>query len=123
MPEKANHWKGGILEITVVVLTVCAALYHFSYVTADPDLWGHIKFGQAHWESGQLARTDNYSFTASGREWVNHEWLTELAFALIFDRFADTGLLALEFIHIRLLTVLLIFPKGKENNQYLLWKI
>jgi len=75
------------------VLVLSAAFFHFSYVTADPDLWGHIRFGQAHWENGYLDQVDPYSFTADGREWINHEWLAELLFYFLFYLFSDTGLL------------------------------
>ena len=79
--------------MSAVILVLCAAFHHFAYISVDPDLWGHIKFGQAHLESGHLARFDPYSFTAGNREWINHEWLAELIFALLFNTFKDPGLL------------------------------
>lgn len=75
------------------ILTLASALYLFSYITADPDLWGHLKFGADHWQSGQLASTDPYSFTAHGNRWINHEWLVELIFYLTYRVFGDAGLL------------------------------
>jgi len=98
MPEHIAKKEGLLLKASVVILIVSAALYNFSYVTADPDLWGHIKFGQAHWESGHLARADIYSYTAYGRAWINHEWLTEMLFHLVFSLFTDTGLLVLKLV-------------------------
>ena len=81
------------LSLTAWIAAIGAAICYFSFVTADPDLWGHVKFGEALWEAGALVRTDPYSFTASGHPWINHEWLAELIFYFIYRCFGDAGLL------------------------------
>ena len=58
-----------------------AAFFMIATTHADPDLWGHVRFGLNILEHGRLHTADPYSFT-SGRSWVNHEWLSEVAFAL-----------------------------------------
>jgi hypothetical protein len=88
--ETDNH---KLLDFFSRILCFATAFYLFSYVTADPDLWGHLKFGADHWQSGHLARTDLYSFTAHGNRWINHEWLAELLFYLTYRFFGDPGLL------------------------------
>jgi hypothetical protein len=70
------------------------AFFQFSYVTADPDLWGHLRFGQDIWEQGWIHDTDPFSYTAHGNAWINHEWLMELSLYLIYHVFDSTGLLA-----------------------------
>ena len=72
---------------------VAFAFTQFAYVTADPDLWGHIRFGQDIWEQGWVHDSDPFSFTAEGHTWINHEWLIELSFYLIYHAFDSTGLL------------------------------
>ena len=72
---------------------LAVAILEFSYVTADPDLWGHIYFGADHWQTGGLRRADPYSFTANGLPWINHEWLAELIFYLVYYILGDAGLL------------------------------
>ncbi len=108
--------QGAMLEIAAAVLILCAAFHHFSYVTADPDLWGHLKFGQAHWESGHLDRTDSYSFTACGREWINHEWLAELVFYFLFNIFQGSGLLFGKLI-LGLLVVAVVLATCKTRRS------
>ena len=44
---------------------------------ADPDLWGHLRFGLDLLATRAIPLSDHYSFT-SDRAWVNHEWLSEL---------------------------------------------
>lgn len=43
----------------------------------DPDVWWHLRNGQLVLSSG-VPHADVYSFTASGREWLVQEWLTEV---------------------------------------------
>ncbi len=89
MKFHSRNW----LNIASKLLIFISALYSFSYITADPDLWGHLKFGTDHWQSWEMACTDPYSFTAHGSQWINHEWLAELIFYLTYQIFGDTGLL------------------------------
>lgn len=44
----------------------------------DPDFWWHLRTGQLIFETRAVPHADPFSFTAHGREWVAHEWLTEL---------------------------------------------
>ena len=46
----------------------------------DPDLWWHLRTGQLITETGQVPRTDSFSFTRAGSPWVSHEWLSEALF-------------------------------------------
>lgn len=87
-PQRSN-W----VDIAAVLLALSSAVYFLSYVTADPDLWGHIKFGADLWAEKNLPRTDPYSFTAQGQTWINHEWLTELVFYFVYANLGDAGLL------------------------------
>lgn len=80
-------------SLLVRAMAYVYAFQCFAFVTADPDLWGHIKFGEAIWTAGAIPKTDHYSFTANGFPWTNHEWLAEVIFFLIYRAFDSTGLL------------------------------
>jgi hypothetical protein len=58
----------------------------------DPDLWGHLRFGQAVLLGHHLVRADPYSYTALGQPWRNHEWLTEVLMALFYNHLGVIGL-------------------------------
>jgi hypothetical protein len=45
--------------------------------TLDPDMWWHLRTGQVILEEG-IPRQDIFSFTVSDREWITHEWLSQL---------------------------------------------
>jgi hypothetical protein len=58
---------------------------YIAYQTfADPDIWGHVKFGQDILQSGSITDRDPYSYLTSGQVWINHEWLAEVIFAAVF---------------------------------------
>ena len=58
----------------------------------DPDLWGHIRFGQLTLQHHGPLLSDPYSYSALGRPWRNHEWLTEVVMALSYDNLGVLGL-------------------------------
>ena len=91
-PVSDALWRASAFALIVSVL-----LFVVSKTTADPDLWGHLRFGLDTLSSG-LARTDSYSYTAYGQPWTNHEWLSEVLFATAW-RFAGVpGLIVLKLM-------------------------
>lgn len=58
----------------------------------DPDLWGHLHFGQAFIAQGHLLRHDIYSYSAPGHPWRDHEWLAEVVMALVYNAGGVVGL-------------------------------
>ena len=54
-------------------------LVSFALIKAtDPDYWWHLRTGQLVAETRSVPRVDSFSFTAEGKDWVAHEWLSEL---------------------------------------------
>lgn len=73
---------------------------------ADPDLWGHLRFGLDWLSTHTLSYVDPYSFTQD-RPWINHEWLSEVQMALAYRSWGVPGLVGLKlFLVISGLTVL-----------------
>jgi hypothetical protein len=58
----------------------------------DPDLWGHLRFGQAALASGHVIARDTYSYSVAGGLWRNHEWLSEIVMAIAYNCFGVIGL-------------------------------
>ena len=81
------------LNFLLRALVYSSGFYFFSLITADTDLWGHIKFGEDLCASKTLHRFDIYSYTAYGNVWINHEWLSELLMYLAYNMFGTPGLL------------------------------
>jgi hypothetical protein len=64
---------------------------------ADPDLWGHIRFGQLTLAAGHAPARNPYSYSAPGFRWYDPEWLAEALLALSFDTFGIVGLKLMKF--------------------------
>jgi hypothetical protein len=80
-----------LLAALVTSLGVFAAVR----LTADPDLWGHVRFGLDMLRDRALPSHDPYSFTST-IPWINHEWLAELAMAAAWTLGGSAGLVALK---------------------------
>ena len=78
-------------RVVASVLAVVGA----SVLRADPDLWGHLRFGLDIVRDRELAAIDPYSFT-SDVPWVNHEWLSETSMGLAYVAAHVPGLLLLK---------------------------
>jgi hypothetical protein len=63
---------------------------------ADPDLWGHLRFGLDWLATRSLSYLDPYSFTQD-RPWINHEWLSEATIAAAYRYGGVSGLVILKF--------------------------
>ena len=77
---------------TVLALALACAI-PLSLNLVDPDLWGHVKYGQDWLEDGTLPRTASHTFTAVDYPWINHENLAELTFAKGYELLGTRGLL------------------------------
>lgn len=84
-------WRAGIVTVSVAIVVKL-----FSPSIADPDLWGHVLFGQLAGAVGWIPRFDPYSYLSIGKDWINHEWLTEHLFAAAFDAAGTPGLIGLK---------------------------
>jgi hypothetical protein len=71
---------------------VLAALIADSNRHTDPDLWGHLRFGQEFIARGHLIRQDPYSYSAPGAPWHDYEWLGEVMMALVYNAAGVVGL-------------------------------
>ena len=81
------------LVIAWVVVTLMLALL----TRADPDLWGHVRFGLDFLRDHALPAVDPYSFTQD-RPLLEHEWGAEVLMALAWRLGGPTGLLLLKAI-------------------------
>lgn len=62
---------------TLAIIALFLGLLTFQ-VIVDPDYYWHVITGQYIWQHG-LPANDIFSWTASGKPWVLHEWLFEVA--------------------------------------------
>jgi len=84
-------------QVRVFLRVACAAVLIavMTQTRADPDLFGHVRFGHDIIAARSAHLVDRYSFT-SDRPWINHEWLSEVAMYLAYRGAGATGLIALK---------------------------
>ena len=114
--------RSGTEDATVWALLLGSSLiYFFSINAADNDLWGHVLFGRDWLARGALPLTDPYAYTTAGRAWVNHEWLTQVVFALVFRWAGSPGLLLLKFGVASATFVLLLGTMRLRTSRAYVW--
>lgn len=92
-----------------------AAVIADSLQFADTDLWGHVRFGQVMLRTGHLIHADIFSYSASGRRWIDHEWLSEVIMALFYDAMGVVGLKLMKFLCASTIIVLLSTGVGETG--------
>jgi hypothetical protein len=99
----------GVLLLSVILTT--------SGTTGDPDLWGHVRFGQDMLAAGSIRLADTYSFTTD-RPWTNHEWLAEILMAVSFDSLGPAGLNVLRLSIIGAVLWLVWYGSRRVHTSY-----
>jgi hypothetical protein len=74
---------------------------------ADLDLWGRLSVGAVLFQAGHLPRIDDFSYTAAGAPWIDHEWLAGVVFYALL--LAGEPALVLFKYAAALLALLLVF--------------
>jgi len=86
------------LKLWFCAAVLLLAVFQFSENTVDPDLWGHLVFGQQMLHSRAIPKVDIYSWTANGQPWVNHEWVAEIILAVFYTAWGGPGILLLKIV-------------------------
>lgn len=67
------------LLFVLLVLAFLAAAFQI----CDNDVWWHVRAGEIILDTGRIPRVDPFSHLAGGHRWITHEWLSEVAMALV----------------------------------------
>lgn len=66
----------------IILLLGLVAANLLAWRSIEPDLWGHIQYGEDWMHAGEMPTTATHTFSTPDQPWVNHENLFELAVAL-----------------------------------------
>lgn len=103
-----------LLRLSLCAWVLVLALYQFSENTVDPDLWGHVVFGQQMLKTGTLERIESYSWTANGQAFINHEYGADLVLGGTHLLAGGMGLLLLK-LGVGLVAFLLALRLGAKS--------
>jgi hypothetical protein len=106
-------------RLSIAALVFGIAIMGFARTTADPDLWGHLRFGLDLLETGRVIRPDPYSYLTAGVTWVNHEWLAEALMAIAWRAAGAFGSPATGLVLLKLAMVVAVVA---VVYWHLLWR-
>jgi hypothetical protein len=83
VPARAARLDRGVRPLAALLVAASAA-YFWATNAADEDLWNHVHFGEVKLQTLAVPHVDTWSYSAPGHPWFNHEWGTEVLFALLY---------------------------------------
>ena len=94
----AQPVPGSVSAGRLLLLVAAVVLFlSFGYTEmAGSDMWWHLAAGRELLQTGNLWMVDDWSYTAHGQDWLNHEWLADL----IYYGWVSAWGLELSLIHI-----------------------
>src|SRR5262245_34836840 len=105
--------SGGWGFLAIVRLPIAIVLLAFgTRALLDTDIWGHMRFGLDLLSTHVLPAVDRYSFT-SHQPWVNHEWASDLLFAIAYAKGGLPGLVILRMLS--LVVALIVLNRGLRH--------
>lgn len=108
---------------TIVALALACAI-PLSLNLVDPDLWGHVRYGQDWFAEGELPRTASHTFTATDYPWINHENLAELAFAYGYEVLGTNGLLVVKCLWgMAILLSMVWVARQHQVHAFVVWAL
>jgi len=78
LPTRDNY-----TQLTALLLIVAGALLFLSFgytEMAGSDMWWHVAAGRELVQTKTLWMVDDWSYSALGKDWLNHEWLSDIIF-------------------------------------------
>lgn len=106
-----------LIRVVLLAFVWILAVYQFSETTVDPDLWGHVVFGQQMLKSRAVERADIYSWTVNGQPFINHEYGADLILGGTHVLLGGSGILLLKTA-IGLLTFGLALHLGTKSLSW-----
>jgi hypothetical protein len=79
-------------------LGVTSAALVSAQTVADPDLWGHLRFGLDVLHARRVKIPDVYSYLTAGSPGIHHEWGTEALLAAAWMLGGERGLIVLKMV-------------------------
>ena len=95
-PKTPERTGDRLWPISITSLVFATLITITSRTIVDADLWGHLRYGLDNIQAGIVSQVDPYSYLTAGVRWINHEWLAEVVFALVWLAGKVTGLVLLK---------------------------
>lgn len=114
-----QSFKDQLLRGSAVLLFLLIVFYFFSHAISSYDLGMHLTSGKQIVESGQILHQESFSFTAQGKSYINHEWLSQVVMYKIYSLF---GIIGLHALHLLLIGLLFLILCSFGSESLAVWK-
>jgi len=84
-------------------------------IPLDSDFWWHIRSGQLTVNNQQILLEDQTSFSNFGDSWINHSWLAQLIYFLVYQTTGYLGVMLLVAI-LATISMFFVFKRLKGNR-------
>ncbi len=91
----ARSLSGETVFGLIVAAAIFAGLLWLPVILRDPDTLWHITVGDWILAHHAVPVLDTFSYTAAGKPWMAHEWLSEVALAVAYNAAGWDGLMML----------------------------
>jgi len=115
--SRAIAKSAALTRMALLAFVWVLAVYQFSETTVDPDLWGHVVFGQQMLKAHAVERVDLYSWTVHNQPFINHEYGADLILGGAHRLLGGSGILLLK-VAIGLLTFGLALRLGMKSVSW-----
>jgi hypothetical protein len=102
--------------LTVLLATVVFILARGGM--GDPDIWWHLRNAEYLFKFQQLPRHDIYSFTVAGGAWINHEWMAEIPYYLVWKAWGLAGIKFLVLVLVESIFLGLLYLCYKASGNF-----
>lgn len=72
-------------KLAPALIFVAVTVWFFQSFIMGSDLFWHLAAGRELCQQGHLLKTDPFSYSFEGKEWVNHEWLWDILYWNVYQ--------------------------------------
>lgn len=108
--------------LTILFVIVMLTVFSISFyaIRTSTDEWWHLRTGQYIVEHHSLPQHDIYDYTTLDMPWVNHEWLSQVIFYLVYDSVGIKGFILFKsLVIIAAFAILFCAVYKRVNNPYI----
>jgi len=106
-----------LLAITALVIILIFVQISMSGQLRDPDIWLHLKTGEYIIQTHSVPQIDVFSNPIYAKPWIDHSWLVQIIFYLVFNTAGADGIILLSASVIVLAFLFLFFTFYKKGQD------
>ena len=111
--------RSGILaDVGLVVLFLALTFLLGVFPLKDADIYWHLRTGQLIRETGQVPRTDIFTYTREGAPWIDLHWIFQVGVSRLFER---GGVVALNLAKCAVTCVAVLILVTARRRDWPLW--